>query len=169
MQTEPKSDHQPFLFSPAGTSTPPPPSPLLSSSQSFLKVHICLWFLNQSAKFTTLRSNVFLFLVVLHVNLARWREPGRKICKAVKIPTPFTWCWGKEGLFIHSQRELEGCIYLCMLTLKTGGGMLSQTRLQYIWACCELFPLHGANEYTLVSAPQCSPLLALVSLCEWIV
>lgn len=33
--------------------------PLLSSSQSFLKVHICLWFLNQPAKFTTLRSTVF--------------------------------------------------------------------------------------------------------------
>lgn len=31
----------------------------LSSSQSFLKVHICQWFVNQPAKFTTLRSNVF--------------------------------------------------------------------------------------------------------------
>lgn len=31
----------------------------LSSSQSFLKVHICQWFLNQPAKFTTLRSDVF--------------------------------------------------------------------------------------------------------------
>lgn len=30
-----------------------------SSSQSFLKVYICQWFLNQPAKFTTLRSNVF--------------------------------------------------------------------------------------------------------------
>lgn len=31
----------------------------LSSSKSVLKLHICQWFVNQPAKFTTLRSNVF--------------------------------------------------------------------------------------------------------------
>lgn len=83
----------------------------LSSSQSFLKVHICQWFVNQPAKFTTLRSNVFLFLVVLHVNLACWRGQRRKICKAVKITPPFTWCWKRPFHSFIEQAGREVFIY----------------------------------------------------------
>lgn len=86
-----KLDHHPFIFSLAGVFlSPSSPSP---PGSPFKNVHICQWFANQPAKFTTLRSNVFSFLVVLHINLASRREQRRTICKAVKITPPFTWLW----------------------------------------------------------------------------
>lgn len=132
----------------------------LSSSQSFLKVHICQWFVNQPAKFTTLRSNVFLFLVVLHVNLACCREQRRKICKAVKITPPFTWCWKRP---FHSFTERAGGKYLSMQvkkmstnhhthTLKTVKTAFSDhSRPTYTWTYCRLFPVYIKNKYT----PMC--------------
>ena len=92
-----------------------PPPPLLLVVLFFFKVHICQWFVKQPAKFTTLRSNVFLFLVVLHFNLACWKEQKRKICKAVKITPPFTWCWKRP---FHSFTEMAGGKYLSMQVKK---------------------------------------------------
>lgn len=48
---------------------------------------------------------------MLHVNLARWREPGRKICKAVKITHTFHLVLGKRRPF-HSFTERAGGKYL---------------------------------------------------------